>query len=72
MVDAQVVLHPALEPPRVALAAWAWTGVLLAASGLVVLYRVTTSNPGLLPHGGALPGGQPAQVCGASAQLARA
>ena len=49
---AQVVLHPALEPPRVAVAAWAWVGVLLALSGLAVLLRVTTSDPGLLPRGG--------------------
>ena len=58
----QVVLHPALEPPRLALAAWAWLGVLLALAGLVVLYRVTTSDPGLLPRGGARTNGLCAQV----------
>lgn len=48
-----MVLHPALDPPRLALAAWAWLGVLLALAGLAVLFRVTTSDPGLLPRGGA-------------------
>ena len=57
-----MVLHPALEPPRLALAAWAWLGVLLALGGLGVLYRVTTSDPGLLPRGGARANGLRAQV----------
>ena len=64
---AQVVLHPALEPPRIELAAWAWLGVLLALAGLAVLHRVTTSDPGLLPRGGARTNGLCAQVLAASA-----
>lgn len=74
----QVVLHPALEPPRLALAAWAWLGVLLALAGLVVLFRVTTSDPGLLPRGSARTNGLCAQVppgapgrCWASCDSAR-
>jgi palmitoyltransferase ZDHHC13/17 len=47
----QVIQEPAFPAPSLAEVAWSWVVVLLASSGLGLLYKVTTVDPGFVPIG---------------------